>query len=168
MAKQFHTTTDGAGSFTLNGLPEGDVYLQAYKESAGHPYNFFAFFTTPGEREPNIIHVKAGGTTKGAVIQLGERAARLNLEVDDGNGKVLTEGIGITFTRPDQPGRPYSTSAHSKETFWVPPVPFGITISAKGYTEYRYGTGPGESQDGLLKLKSGEARDLFVRLQRLP
>jgi hypothetical protein len=77
MRNQLHTTTDKDGRFTLHNVPVGGVYLSAFKESAWYPYNFFSFFITPDQKTPNEVQAKDGETTKGAVIQLGERAARL-------------------------------------------------------------------------------------------
>src|SRR5271157_3806575 len=44
MRKQFRTTTDAAGEFTLSNIPAGYVYLHAFKEHDGYPYDFFSFF----------------------------------------------------------------------------------------------------------------------------
>jgi carboxypeptidase family protein len=156
MNREVDATSDAAGRFVLSELPEGDVYVSAFKESAWYPCNFFAFFLSPGGNTPNKVAVKAGETTKGVAIQLGQRAARLNLEIMDQNGKPIEEGVALTFTRPDQPG-PFSSGSTGKESFLVPAVPFRLTVEAKGFKPWR--------TDGLLVLKPEETRQLSIRLE---
>lgn len=157
MDREFDATSDAAGKFVLNDLPVGDVYVSAFKESAWYPRDFFAFFMSASEKPPNKVTVKAGETTKGVIIQLGQRAARLNLEITDQNGKLLEQGVALNFTRPDQPERPFSSSATAKESLLVPAVPFRLTVEAKGYKPWRTG--------GLLILKPEETRSLSIRLE---
>ena len=49
--KQFHTESNDAGEFVLDGLPKGSFFVSAFKESDGHPYNFFSFFASPQKME---------------------------------------------------------------------------------------------------------------------
>jgi hypothetical protein len=86
MRREFDATSDAAGKFVIKDLPEGDVYVSAYKESAWYPRNFYSFFMSADEQPPNKVAVKAGETTTGVTIHLGQRAARLNLEITDQNG----------------------------------------------------------------------------------
>ena len=152
MTKQFHTITGDAGKFILDGLPEGGAYLSAFKERDGYPYNFFSFFLSPGEKTPRV-NVRAGEIIKGVTIQLGQRSARLNLEITDQNGKLLNEGVELTFRRPDLPGD-YSRGANTEESLLVPPVPFRLTVGVKGYKPWHI----------LLSLKPEETRSLSIRL----
>src|SRR5260370_6920205 len=110
MANQLRTTTDAAGKFRLADVPVGMAYIDAYKESDGYPYNFFSFFLSPGEKTPNKVPVTARGTTFGVMIQLGARAAHLQLEITSEDGE--EEQISLLFHLPDMP-RPYSRGAHS-------------------------------------------------------
>jgi len=76
---------NGNGEFSLH-LPEGKVWLSAHKNSEGYPYAFFAFYLTPGQEFPTI-QLKPGETTKGVVVRVGVKAAHLNYEVVDEDGK---------------------------------------------------------------------------------
>jgi hypothetical protein len=163
MRKQFPTVTNDAGEFTLRDLPEGTIHLSAFKESDGYPYNFFSFFNSPGENVPIELHIKAGQTIKDVRIKLGERAARLNVNVTTADGKPLN-GVSFLFTRPDQPDRPYTRGLAPTESILVPPVPFHVSVEAKGYKTWQYGT----NRSGLISLKPGETLDLAIRLEAVP
>lgn len=106
MLKPISVTADETGKFVLKDVPAGIVYISAFKESAGYPYNFFSFFIMPGEHMPKV-EVKSGETTKDVVVQLGAKAARLNIEITDNQGHPLdlgVHGVQLTFTRLDMPG----------------------------------------------------------------
>src|SRR5260370_40047167 len=119
--------TNGNGEFSLH-LPEGKEWLSAHKNSEGYPYAFFAFYLMPGQEFPTI-EVKPGETTKGVVVRVGVKAAHLNYEVVDEDGKPV---LGrCVFTRLDQT-EPYSTSTLARDDLLVPPAPFRATFEAKG------------------------------------
>ena len=81
------TTSDSAGKFTLRDMPSGDALLYAHKESEGYPDHFFAFFNTG---HPWIrAKVEVGRVTQGVTIQLGEKAAYLNIKMTDEKGVPL-------------------------------------------------------------------------------
>ena len=152
------------GEFSLR-LPEGKVWLSAEKNSEGYPYAFFAFYISTGQEFPTI-DVRPGETIKGVVIRVGAKAAHLNYEVLDENGKPIPGRF--VFVRLDQSDRPYSTSAVAKDDLLVPPVPFRATFEAKGYKPWHYGGHNWQGKDGIISLKSGEVLNLTIRLQREP
>jgi len=161
--KQFHTKTNGAGEFMLPGLPDGPAYLSAYKESDGYPYDFFSFFAARGTNTPLKIQIKASEEIKDIRIRLGEKAARLDIEIVTEDGKALEKGATLFFTRPDQPERPYNRGARSTESLLVPAVPFHLAVQADGYKVWHCGGNP----NGLLSLNPSETFLLSVRLERL-
>lgn len=154
--------TNGDGQFSLQ-LPEGTVWLSAHKQSEGYPYAFFAFYIMPGQRFPTV-KVKTGETTKGVVVRVGTKAAHLNYEIVDEDGKPVLGGF--VFVRLDQPDSPYSTSALAKDDLLVPPTPFRMTFEAKGYRAWHYGGDNWQNKEGVISLKSGEILNLTIRLQR--
>jgi hypothetical protein len=163
MTKQIRTTSDAAGRFTLAGLPAGGVYLDAFKESDGYPYGFFSFYLSPGQRTPLKIKVTAGKATPNVVIQLGLRAAYIQLDVRDEDGTPVNGGV--SFDRPDTRG-PYTRSANATELLMVPPVPLRLTFEAAGYLPWHYGGPRWQGKEGLITLKSGETLRLSIRLKR--
>ena len=161
------TISDAAGKFTLRDMPSGDVYLYAYKESEGYPDQLFRFFTT---RNPWVrAKVEAGRVTQGVTIQLGEKAAYLNIKMTDEKGAPLIGGqiehMGLIFTRDDQPGN-FGHGTSGAETILVPPVPFRLTAEADGYEPWHYGGENWQSNSGLITLKSGQTLNLDIRMRR--
>jgi hypothetical protein len=153
--------TNGNGQFSLH-LPEGKVWLSAHKDSEEYPYAFFAFYLMPQQEFPTV-EVKAGETTKGIVVRVGPKAAHLNYEVVDEDGKPVAGAF--IFTRLDQAEK-YSTSALAKDDLLVPPTPFRATFEAKGYKPWHYGGGKWTGKEGIISLKSGEILNLPIHLQR--
>jgi len=154
--------TNGEGQFSLH-LPEGKVWLSAHKNSEGYPYSFFAFYITPGQEFPTV-EVKSGQTTKGVVVRVGAKAAHLDYQVVDDDGKPVPGRF--VFARLDQPDRPYSTSALAKDDLLVPPTPFRATFEAKGYKPWHYGGDNWQGNDGVISLKPGEILNVAIRLRR--
>jgi len=152
---------NGNGEFSLH-LPEGKVWLSAHKNSEGYPYAFFAFYLMPDQEFPTV-EVKPGETTKGVVVHVGVKAAHLNYEVVDEDGKPVLGGF--VFTRLDQT-ESYSTSALAKDDLLVPPAPFRASFEAKGYKPWHYGGDKWRGKEGVISLKSGEVLNLTIRLQR--
>jgi hypothetical protein len=164
MLKPISVTADETGRFLLKDVPAGIVYISAFKESAGYPYNFFSFFIMPGERMPKV-EVKSGETTKDVVVQLGAKAAHLSIEITDNQGQPLDRDVQLIFTRPDIPGN-FQTSAKASKSLQVPPVPFRLTAEAAGYETWHYGGAKWEDKEGLISLKSEESFNVSIQMRR--
>ncbi len=164
MQEQIRTTADASGRFMLERLPVGDVHLHAYKEDDGYPDSTFAFYRT-SEHEWMRVSVRSGKTIRDITIQLGVRAAHLNIALTNEDGSSLNDGAQLVFTRSDMPG-PYRRGVSAKESLMVPAVPFRLTVEADGYEPWHYGGKEWQSIAGLITLKSGETLDLSVQLQQ--
>lgn len=162
MLHQIRTSTDSAGRFTLRDLPPGSVYLDAFKESDGYPYNMFSFFKSPGERTPVKIKIAAGKVTANVVLQMGLRAAYLQFDITNDDGSPVDGEV--LFDRLDMPG-PYSRGVNARELLMVPPVPFRLTFRAAGYLPWHYGGKRWRAQEGLITLKSGETMRIPIHLK---
>jgi hypothetical protein len=164
MRRQIRTQTDAQGRFVLKNLPVGGAYIHAYKESAGYPYSFFAFFAMPGQEPPPKVDVRPGQTTTGVTIRMGVKAAALKLKITDSTGAPLT--ASAAFERPDM-GRPgnYSTGLEAEQVLLVPPVPFRMTVRRDGYADWRYIGSDWREPVGLVSLRPGETRELAIVLQ---
>lgn len=152
---------NGNGEFRLR-LPEGKVWLSTHEKGEGYPYAFFAFYLMPGQEFPTV-EVKSGKTTKGVVVRVGVKAAHLNYEVVDEDGRTVLGGF--VFNRLDQADRPFSTSALAKDDLLVPTVPFRATFQAKGFKPWHFGGDKWQGKEGVISLKSGEVLTLTIRLQ---
>jgi hypothetical protein len=148
----------------LSRLPVGNIGLLAYKENDGYPYSMFSFLMMPGEQVARF-DVVAGETTKNVVIRLGVKAAYLKLEVTDEYGQPVE--ASLSFSRPDL-GKygDYRRSAGANDVILVPPVPFRLTVQAKGFQPWRYGGEHWEENAGLITLSSEQTLALTVRLKK--
>jgi hypothetical protein len=156
--KQIRADTDVEGRFTLANIPlgDGEIYVNAFKESDGYPYNFFSFFMNTN-RPPIKLRVEPGAVLKNVVIQLGPKAATLNLEITDQDGTPLAEGLSLTFTRADVPGVFSVGAASPHYSMLVPPVRFRFTVGATGYQSWNSeATTP----------SAGGSLDMVIRLNR--
>ncbi len=163
MTKQIRTASDSAGRFTLEGLPAGGAYLDAFKETDGYPYNLFSFFKSPGERVPVKIKIVADKVTPNVVLQMGLRAAYLQFDIADDDGTPVSGEM--LFDRLDMPG-PYSRAVSAKELLMVPPVPFRLTFECQGYLPWHYGGDRWRASAGLITLKPGETMHLPIHPKR--
>ncbi len=157
---QYHANANG--EFSLR-LPEGTVWLSAHKNSEGYPYSFFAFYLSPGQEFPTV-KISPGETTKGVVVRVGAKAAHLNYQVVDEDGRPVLGGF--VFVRLDQADRPYTTSALAKDDLLVPTAPFRATFEAKGYRPWHYGGDNLQGKEGVISLKSDEVLNLTIHLRR--
>jgi hypothetical protein len=154
MRKQLTTVTDERGRFLLEAVPTGVVYVDAYKESEGLPYNFFAFFKTT-DHTPVKIDVPEGNVATGVVIQVGPKAGYLNVTVMDQDGMMLEQEATLVFTRDDMPGS-YKKSVKLPHSMLVPPVPFRFSIEVNGFESWN---------SEVIRLRSSEALNAVVSLK---
>jgi hypothetical protein len=164
--------TDAEGNFTFNAFPVAyNVGLDAYKEDDGYPRkigSFYSYLRT--KTSPRVFDVAAGQKVRGVIVQFTARAAYLQFDIRDEDGKPLN--AGCDFLLPDldlsRPNRPFnmSTSINATETMPVPPVPFWLEIRAPGYRTWHYGGEHWQGKEGLIILKAGETLTLAVRLKK--
>jgi hypothetical protein len=151
---------DVDGSFIFNNFPIAyDVRLDAYKENSGYPMgsgSFYSYLRT--KTSPRIFDVAAGQKVRGVVVQFAGRAAYLQFDVSDQDGRPLNADAKFLLPERDfsRPNRPFdmSTSISAKETTPVPSAPFWLEVDAPGYGPWRYagerweGRGPDHSKTG--------------------
>ena len=157
MRKQIRATSDAKGHFVLPGVPAGGVYIDAFKESDGYPYNFFAFYKPIGEQTPKV-NVAPGMQTQDVVIKLGPKAATLQLDITQSDGSAVVGTAQLEFTRDDIPG-PYSVGARPHHTMFVPSlVPFRFSVTVPGYQPWN---------SPLITAQGGETLNIAVHLERM-
>ena len=158
MRHQIRTITDEFGHFRLSDIPLGNVYVDAYKESEGYTYNFFAFFS-PTMPYRTILKVNIDkDNVLNVVVQVGPKAGFLNIDIADQDGRRLSSGVSLVFRRDDVPGDYAVGSPTSPFSMFVPPVPFRFEIRAEGYEPW---------QSGIVKPESGKNVEMAVRLKAI-
>lgn len=165
MRTQIPTVSNANGQFVIDGLPPGDVYIQAYKESSGYPYAFFSFYKT-NDRQSVKVSVAAGNVTSGIVLQLGPKAAFLKFDLSDSQGRPVSSAVA-TFTRDDTPGS-YKRTIQNGGTIMVPPVPFHLSIEEEGYRPWMYRGATGRNNGAEIRLTSGQSLELKVQFNPTP
>jgi Carboxypeptidase regulatory-like domain len=154
MLRQIRTTADEQGRFVFKALPPGMVDVDAFKETDGFPYNFFAFFNQNG-RAVTKVEVKASGTTPDVVINLGSKAAHLSINLIDEAGIPIKKPMALSFTRDDMPGD-YKSSVAAPYSMLVPCVPFSFSVDVEGYRLWH---------SEVIALRPDETLDVEVKLQ---
>jgi hypothetical protein len=129
--QEFATRTDANGQFVLKNLPPNNFVVHAYKESEGYADTFFSFFATYNKRAWQRANVEAGGVSH-VDLTLGPKCAILKISIRDERGNPVESGGSLTFTRDDDPERPYGTGVRADEDVLVPPVSFRLAVS-QGY-----------------------------------
>jgi hypothetical protein len=162
MRQQLRALTDSNGKYLIKGVPSGEAYVSVFDEDKGYPYNFFAFFINPGQ-EMRKVQIPVQKETTEVNFKMGDRAARLELEIVDDRGTPITNTAELAFTRPDVPGS-YMTGAGDHISLLVPPVRFHLSIETPGFKQWNY---ENKETGGMLQPKPGETVKLTVHLVRL-
>ncbi|KAA6462099.1 carboxypeptidase regulatory-like domain-containing protein [Acidobacteria bacterium AB60] len=163
MTKEIRAQADEFGRFHLTGLPPGEVFVDAFKESAGYPYCFFSFFKTPNAKTPVKVKIVPGGLVSNVVLEIGPKAAYLEFSITDENDAAM-KGT-LLFDRADIPG-PYQRSVESGEKVMVPAVPFQLTFQANGYLPWHYSKVTQAIPGNSIDLKPGESMKVFIHPRR--
>jgi hypothetical protein len=152
--KRINTTADSDGRFVFRDVPSGTYIVHAYKENEGYPDTFFSFFDAGNHKAWRRVEVEAEQTTN-ANLELGPKYAVLKLSIKDEQGNSISGSL--TFTRVDDPKRPYGVGVTPNAELLVPPVPFRFQIEAKGYQIW---------QSKIIRPRSGETVSVTARLKR--
>ena len=126
------TTTDSSGKFIFKEVSPGGYNIHAFKESEGYADTMFSFFANGNKRawRPVCVHANRKININ---LTLGPRYAVLKISVRDQDGN--PSGASLTFTRLDDPKRPYQRGGDlsGDVTMLVPPVAFRLRIEREGY-----------------------------------
>jgi hypothetical protein len=108
-------------------------------------------------------------TITGVILQLGQRAARLEGNIREAVTGQEIKHATITLHRADNPELLYRTSTeeshHGKFKLVVPPVPFTLEVESEGYECWTYG-GDRVQKAEPIKLNQGESKNLQIALHK--
>ena len=126
-------TSNDAGEFTIVGLPPGRYYFDAASPKAGFPHQIFAFYISPLQSKP-WISVGTNEKVVHVIIDVGIKPIRLTLNLTQ---IPISKIVHFKFTRPDFAGE-LIASGTSNSTFYVPPVPFDVSVLVDGFLPWTY------------------------------
>ncbi|QHN04758.1 carboxypeptidase regulatory-like domain-containing protein [Granulicella sp. WH15] len=164
MHKPLRATADAEGKFILLNLPPGVVYLDAANEHEGYVHSIFSFYVMPGERKP-VVNLHVDEAIHNTVIQIGPKAAYLQLNIHDESGNPLQATLNLSRPNMGHSGD-LSSSKPEDGVFPVPPVPFHVGVFALGYEPWDYADADSNDRDGLLRIRSGETLNLDICLHK--
>jgi len=151
--------TDKEGRFVIKNLPEGEYFVDAYKESERYPIHFSRIYETD-RRVWQIVKALPGKPTQ-VSLQLGPKCATLQLTIEDPAGRPT--GASVKFIRLDNARLGSMTVGHDlsgyKEYLIPPDAPLRIEVGISADTKEQWATWRSEP----LKVQSGDVLKLKVR-----
>lgn len=163
--------SDKDGKLTLKNFPEGEYFVDAYKESERYPRHLARVYDTD---KPVWRQVKlTPGKTEQITFRLGPKCARLQLNIEDPNGK--PSGGQVSLVRLD--GRQFGSfsAGHHMDgyaEYLLPPdAPFRVEVGiAADHVEKKLSWATWRSEtlrvrsDDILKwkVKFGKTRSMLI------
>ena len=162
-------TSDGEGRFSITISSLGTYTIYGSKEEDGYPLTISAFHQQVRLDQVPQITVSEPKTVTDVVLQLGEKAAILEGDLQDANTNQAVKAARIILRRADNLDASYRTSsdaAHPGHFRVVVPfsTPFTVEIESKGYKPWKFRN---QAQEEAIALNKGESKHLTVRLRKL-
>lgn len=162
-------TSDREGRFSIALSSLGTYTIYGSKEEDGYPLTISGFHQQVRLDQIPKITVTEPKTVTDVVLQLGEKAAFLDGDLQDARTNRVIEAATIILRRADNLDVLYRTSsdsAHPGHFRVVVPLsaPFTVEIESKGYKRWKFRS---EAQEETVALNKGESRHLSAKLQKL-
>jgi hypothetical protein len=162
-------TSDREGRFSIPISSLGTYTIYGSKEEDGYPLTISGFHQQVRLDQVPKITVSEPKTVTDVVLQLGEKAAILDGDLQDANTNQAIKAATIILRRADNLDALYRTSsdtAHPGHFRVVVPLsaPFTVEIESKGYKPWKFRS---QDQDETVALKKGESKHLSVKLRKL-
>lgn len=161
--------SDREGRFSITISSLGTYTIYGSKEEDGYPLTISAFHQQVRLDQVPQITVSEPKTVTDVVLQLGEKAAILEGDLEDANTNQAVKAATIILRRADNLDALYRTSsdtAHPGHFRVVVPLsaPFTVEIESKGYKPWKFRN---QAQEETLALNKGESKRLSVKLRKL-
>lgn len=162
-------TSDREGRFSITVSSLGTYTIYGSKVEDGYPLTISGFHQQVRLDQVPAITVSEPKTVTDVVLQLGEKAAILEGDLQDANTNQAVKEATIILRRADNLDASYSTSsdaAHPGHFRVVVPLsaPFTVEIESKGYKPWKFRS---QAQEEAIALNKGESKHLTVKLRKL-
>jgi hypothetical protein len=161
------TTSDSEGHFSIPIRSLGNYTVYGSKEEDGYPLTISGFHQQVRPDQIPRINVTEPKTVTDVTLQLGDKAATLDGNIEDGDSDQAVQEATIILRRTDNPALLYRTSSDAfnpgQFKVVVPTAPFTIEIESQGYEPWKYQI---EGLESSLKLARGESKHLFIKLRK--
>ena len=162
-------TSDRDGRFSITVSSLGTYTIYGSKEEDGYPLTISGFHQQVRLDQVPQITVNEPKTVTDVVLQLGEKAAILDGDLQDANTNQAIKAATIILRRADNLDALYRTSsdtAHPGHFRVVVPLsaPFTVEIESKGYKPWKFRS---QAQGETVALNKGESKHLSVKLRKV-
>lgn len=162
-------TSDREGRFSIKVSSLGTYTIYGSKEEDGYPLTVSGFHQQVRLDQVPQITVSEPKTVTDVVLQLGEKGAILDGDLQDANTYQPIKAATITLRRADNLDAAYRTSsdpAHPGHFRVVVPLsaPFTVEIESKGYQPWKFRS---HAQEETVTLNKGDSKHLSVKLRKL-
>ena len=158
------------GTFRIVVPKPGTYTIYGSKEVEGYPP------TISGFHRPDEIQLPVVGVTEkeevitGITVQLGEKAANLEIIIKEAESGRPIENATFTLRRADNPNIFYTVGLEKKQSgrfkLLVPTSPFGLEIQSPGHMQWFYSKPVSGPPENALRLNRGATKTIEVVLHR--
>jgi hypothetical protein len=159
-------TSNAEGGFVLSHVPVGLNGVHAQKPESGYPDTTAAIYDDESAPTPKVV-VRSGEAITGIIVKLGKKAGLITGQIVDADSSQPIATARIRIAEPDNDRIRMSIGPDPSGRFHLllPPRPVMLAVKAPGYEPWQF-TGPDQAATGTIQLKSGEAKDITVRLRK--
>lgn len=165
--REYSTTTDAQGQFTLTCAELGKNSIYVAKEDDGYPDTFLTPFIDP--KSITVVDVKNQSPAR-VDVRLPAKAGRLTARVMDAITKRPIEGAVLILCRADSPHDCHQMNANQTPVGFsqlIPPVPITIKASAPGYADLYYLGVEARGHASVIRIAPNTTKTLEISLKQL-
>jgi hypothetical protein len=160
-------TSDSEGHFSIPISSIGNYTVYGSKVEEGYPLTISGFHQQVSPDQIPKINVTELKTITDVTLQLGEKAATLDGDIESGENDQSIASATITLRRADNPDLFYRTSTDDSKPghfkVVVPTAPFTLEVESQGFELWKY---QNKGVEASLKLKRGESKYFRIKLKK--
>jgi hypothetical protein len=159
--------SDSEGHFSIAISSLGNYTVYGSKEEDGYPLTISGFHQQVTPDQIPRMKVTEPKTVTDVVLQLGEKAATLEGDLQDATSNQAITSATIVLRRADNLDLLYRTSTNAAHPghfrVAVPSAPFTIEIESNGYQPWKY---TNKNSNITLSVAKGESKQMHIKLRK--